>query len=53
MSQPEVVPLPSPWRTDASHELLRTLPLQVKESAWLWFTPLLTRKIVAVPEDWL
>ena|SRR5438477_6257177 len=52
MSQPLVVPLFSPWRTDASQELLRTAPFQVKLSEWLWATPFETRKIVAV-DDWL
>jgi hypothetical protein len=48
MAQPDVVPLLSPCRTDASHELLRTEPLQVKEKEWLWAAPLLTRKMVPV-----
>jgi len=52
MSQPLVVPLDSPWRTDASHELLRTEPFQVKLSEWLCETPPLKRKMVPAP-DWL
>ena len=52
MSQPLTVPLDSPWRTEASHELLRTEPFQVKLSEWLCATPPLKRKIVAAP-DWL
>src|SRR5438093_12718639 len=52
MPQPLVVPLDSPWRTDASHELLRTDPFQVKLSEWLCVEPFETRKIVAV-DVWL
>src|SRR5207244_3353653 len=46
-SQPLVVPLDSPCRTDASQELLRTEPFQVKLSEWLCPTLFETRKIVA------
>src|SRR5438128_10662539 len=52
MPQPLVVPLDSPWRTDASHELLRTAPFHVKLSEWLCAEPFEMRKIVAV-EVWL
>src|SRR6058998_19875 len=52
MLQLLVEPFGCPWRTDASHELLRTEPFQVKLSEWLWLAPLATRKIVDV-EVWL
>ena len=40
-------------RTAASQELLRVLPVQVKSRLCVWATPLLTRKICAVPLPWL
>jgi hypothetical protein len=48
-SQPEVEPTPWPIRTAASHELLRTLPFQVKVSACDCPTPLLVLNMVALP----
>jgi hypothetical protein len=48
--QPLVEPFCWPWRTDASHELLRTVPFQVKVSVWVCAAPFETRKIVAVVE---
>src|SRR5438093_1077261 len=47
--QPAVVPLDSPSRTDASHELLRTEPLHVKLREWLCVTPPLNLKSCAAP----
>src|SRR5437867_8953793 len=52
MPQPLVVPLDSPWRTDASQALLRTAPFQVKLSEWLSDPPFATRKMIEV-EVWL
>jgi hypothetical protein len=49
--QPLVEPFCWPWRTDASHELLRTLPFHVKVSVWVCAAPFETRKIVAVVES--
>ena len=43
------MPLDSPSRTDASHELLRTEPLHVKLREWLCVTPPLNLKSCAAP----